>query len=89
MRFVTSHDRLSWALYLLATHRSLTVRDNYLEQRVNKRADSHNKNTISHGDIQEKWVFKPDFGHILQIVCVFEIISFASIVICLRSHSDG
>jgi hypothetical protein len=76
-------------VFRLLTRHTLPIQDDYLRQRVNKVASSYNKNTFWYGDILKKLVFKPDFERILQIVCVFEFISFASIVICLRSHSDG
>jgi hypothetical protein len=76
-------------VFHLLTLRPLTLPDDYLQQHVNKVANFYHENTFWYGDELKKLVFKPDFEHILQIVCVFEIISFASIVICLRSHSDG
>jgi len=76
-------------VFHLLTLRPLTLPDDYLQQRVNKVENFYHENTFWYGDRIKNLLFKPDFEHILQIVCVFEIISFASIVICLRSHSDG
>jgi hypothetical protein len=76
-------------VFHLLTLRPLTLPDDYLQQHVNKVANFYHENTFWYGDELKKLVFKPDFERILQIVCVFEFISFASIVICLRGHSDG